>query len=59
MSLTGRNMNESTQNNRALIQYEDAIFSGVGYVFCGDTTAVRSSYIHNAISYTGMTASLY
>ena len=37
----------------APIQYKDAVSH------CGDKTVVRSSYLHNGISYTGKTASLY
>ena len=43
---------------RALIQYKDATFQ-YRKSHCGDKTVVRSSYLHNGISYTGKITSLY
>ena len=44
---------------RALIQYKDAILPQYRKSHCGDKTVVRSSYLHNGISYTGKMRSLY
>ena len=44
----------------APIQYKDAILYQYRKSHCGDKTIVRSSYLHNGISYTGkMVSSLY
>ena len=41
-----------------LIQYKEAIYQ-YRKSHCGDKTVVRSSYLHNGISYTGKMTSLY
>ena len=43
----------------ALIQYKDAILLVYETPLPGDKMVVRSSYLHNGISYTGEIASLY
>ena len=43
---------------RAPIQYKDVVLP-VYDTHCGDKTVVRSSYLHNGISYSGKMASLY
>ena len=43
---------------RAPIQYKDAVLP-VKEIYCGDKTVVRSSYLHNEISYTGKMSFLY
>ena len=46
------------QRTRGLIQYKDASYQ-YRKSHCGDKRVVRSSYLHNGISYTGKMASLY
>ena len=46
----------SSLGPRALIQYKDVQYRKS---HCGDKTVVRSSYLHNWISYTGKTTYLY
>ena len=44
---------------RALIQYKDDISYQYKKSHCGAKTILRPSYLHNGISYTGKTTSLY
>ena len=44
---------------RALIQYKDVILPVYRKSHRGDKTVIRSSYLHNGISYTGKISSLY
>ena len=59
LQLIWRSGNRRWMDTRALIQYIKISSYQYRKSHCGDKTVVRSSYLHNGISFTGKMSSLY